>query len=128
MISHNEYMKIWRRNNSERWKAIHNKANKKYRLNHLEKIKECARKYLKQHCENSKKWQKDNLMKVKAVRLINNCQRYHPEKYPLDNKCEFCGDTEKLEHGHIDYDYPELYLTVCHSCNYYMGRSIVVEE
>lgn len=26
----------------------------------------------------------------------------------------------KLEHGHIDYNYPEIYLTVCHECNYWM--------
>jgi len=48
----------------------------------------------------------------------------HPDKYPLENECEFCGRTERLEHGHIDYDYPELYLTVCHQCNMWMEQGV----
>lgn len=55
--------------------------------------------------------------KIKARNFVNN------HNLPLGSECEFCGRTEKLEHGHIDYDYPEIYLTVCHECNQNMEIS-----
>jgi len=46
------------------------------------------------------------------------------DRYPLDSECEFCGSIENLEHGHVDYGHPELYLTVCHKCNIWMDKPI----
>jgi hypothetical protein len=74
--------------------------------------------------ERLRKWRKNHPEKKSAGNLIS----HHPEIFPLNNECEFCGLTENLEHGHIDYDYPELYLTVCPRCNFWMdiGKGVEV--
>lgn len=69
--------------------------------------------------ELSYKWKENNPEKVRAHNLMYR----NPKKYPLAESCEFCGSTEYLQHGHIDYDYPEIYLTVCAKCNWWMGKS-----
>lgn len=71
--------------------------------------------------EYNRRWRKNNPEKKRAGNLISK----HIEKYPLADSCEFCGTRERLEHGHIDYDYPELYLTVCHRCNCWMDKGKV---
>ena len=63
--------------------------------------------------------------KIRARRRV---QRVY--LYPLADKCELCPEndkrTENLQHGHIDYDYPKIYLTVCGSCNIWMDKPIGV--
>lgn len=57
------------------------------------------------------------------LRKIRSLMYGHPERYPLDDKCIFCGTTEGLEHGHLDYeDDGHNYVTVCHQCNCWMDR------
>lgn len=56
------------------------------------------------------------------IKKGQNVISHNSEKYPLEDKCEFCDSTKHLEHGHVDYDYPEIYLTVCHQCNLWMGK------
>ena len=98
-----------------------------YRINHPEQAIESSRRRrekFKDACNaQNRKWRKIHPEKKFAGNIISN----HSEKFPLDIECELCGVTDKLEHGHIDYDYPELYLTVCHRCNYWMnmGRGTV---
>ena len=98
-----------------------------WRLNHPEYSQDSSRNYRKDHKDlrnkANRKWRKIHIKKKRAGNMISR----NLEKYPLNDECEFCGDTEKLEHGHIDYAYPELYLTVCHRCNYWMDIRIVTE-
>lgn len=50
-----------------------------------------------------------------------------PQKHPLGSECIFYGKTENLEHGHIDYNHPEIHLTVCHQCNIWMDKPTGVD-
>ena len=79
---------------------------------HPERKLEINRKHAEQRREGRRQWRENFPERVKAEHLLVNLK-----KYPLADKCEFCDSTKNLEHGHIDYDYPELYLTVCHACN-----------
>lgn len=92
-----------------------------YRRNRLEKETEFGKRWRaknpEKHPEYQRRYAKKNPEKIKAQNLMNN----NGKKFPLGSECEFCGATKKLEHGHIDYDYPEIYLTVCHKCNLWMG-------
>lgn len=95
--------KNWTRNNREKKREINNAWNKRNRSC----TTQAYIKYAQKHP-----------LKIKARNLITN----NLNKYPLDDKCVFCGETDKLEHGHIDYSYPDLYLTVCHLCNIWMDK------
>ena len=75
------------------------------------------------HRLEQKKYANNNPKKIKAQQFI----RTHIEESPLGNECEFCGTSETLEHGHIDYNYPDLYLTVCHQCNCWMGKEGILD-
>jgi len=113
-----EYLRQWRENHREQARE----ASKQWRRNNREKHREDTRQYRlnhpKKHCENQKRYRKNNPEKTK----VHNVVWSHPEKYPLDDKCVFCGRTEKLEHGHLDYeDNGDNYVTVCHQCNHWMG-------
>ena len=104
------------RKNRER---IH-KTQRDWRLKHPERSRNASRLQRlnnRERCnERNREWRKKHPEKKRAGNLIS----HNSEKYPLAECCAFCGTTEKLEHGHIDYDYPELYLTVCHRCNCWM--------
>lgn len=84
----------------------------------LEYHREWHKNHRAERYESVKKWREKNRHKMKAHKLIAR----HPERYPLADECEFCGATENLEHGHIDYAYPEIYLTVCCACNHWMDK------
>ena len=64
--------------------------------------------------EYGRKWFRNNKKKQRVYSRI----KYRPEEYPLDDYCFYCGKTEKLEHGHVDYENDgHNYVTVCRSCN-----------
>lgn len=104
-----QYNHAYYLSNKVRINALHCQWNK----DNSEKIKGYHKKHFAKQYESNKRWRLNNPKKVQAEHLLNN----NPKKYPLDNECEFCGDTDNLEHGHVDYAYPEIYLTVCHGCN-----------
>lgn len=108
--------------------------NREWRRTHKEHIGQYGKQWRQEHPDYSRlkhrnpeverkarrKWRKNNPEKVRAEQLLYS----NPTKYPLNDECDFCGATGKLEHGHIDYAFPELYLTVCHPCNYWMDRPV----
>ena len=92
--------------------------NPKYREVHRKTVKEWKLKNPEKHGEYQIRYRRKHPEKIKAQNLMNNNRK----KYPLGSECIFCGRTEKLEHGHLDYeDGGENYLTVCHECNSWMG-------
>lgn len=101
------------------WREKHPYYFIEYNKRNLEHRREYAHAHQDAHNEFARRWRENNPEKKSAHNLIHR----HPEKYPLDSKCAFCETTKKLEHGHIDYDFPELYLTVCHQCNYWMDKT-----
>jgi hypothetical protein len=102
---HYENNKRWRENNREKDR----KAKKEWKLRNPEKQSKYQNKYARNNPE-----------KIKAHNMVNN------RKLPLDSECLLCGVTKNLEHGHIDYYFPEIYLTVCHQCN--MGMEVEAIE
>jgi len=100
---HRDYQRGYRGKNPEKLREL----NRSQQINNPESNREKVRRYKQKYPERRK-----------AHSLMSN----NPEKYPLGSECEFCGRTENLEHGHLDYDYPEIYLTVCHQCNMWMGN------
>ena len=79
-------------------------------------------KFLEKHRLHNRKWYDRNGLEYERnrdekKRNAKNRLNGSLHLYPLDDKCVFCDRTENLEHGHIDYNYPRLYLTVCHQCN-----------
>lgn len=85
-------------------------ANRTYNL-------ERQRRWRQAHPNFRQKYEENNPEKVKAWKLVG--------RQPLGHVCEFCGTIENLEHGHIDYVFPRLYLTVCRRCNIWMDRDKV---
>lgn len=73
------------------------------------------------HRQEQKRYRNKYPNKIIAQQIIRNGD------FPLGSECAFCGVTENLEHGHLDYDYPEIYLTVCHPCNTWMSLEHVSE-
>jgi len=57
------------------------------------------------------KWREDNPEKLKAYNFLKHCD------CSMASACEFCGATENLVRHHPDYDYPEIFVTVCKSCH-----------
>ena len=111
----------------------HREAQKRYYRKHRERY----RLLRKKNKESHQKWQEENREKTKEYnRRIRKTEEYqnrkkiykqienHPDLYPLGFECAFCGATEKLEHGHLDYETEGFnYLTVCHECNMWMERN-----
>ena len=99
------------------WRKKHPKYFSEYRKKNPEYPIEYARTHRDARNESGRRWRKNNLEKKRVGNLITN----HPKRYPLDDECAFCGATEKLEHGHMDYeDEGYNYITVCRRCNYWM--------
>lgn len=44
----------------------------------------------------------------------------HPERFPLNPICEFCGSNEILIRHHPDYDFVDIYVTCCHQCHWWI--------
>uniref|UniRef100_A0A6M3XMI9 Uncharacterized protein n=1 Tax=viral metagenome TaxID=1070528 RepID=A0A6M3XMI9_9ZZZZ len=100
-----------------RVKEIVRKSDKKHRYR--------RRLYDRTHSEQTKKrqykWYVKNLFKTHIYNKIKS----HPDEYPLDQKCIFCGIKDKLEHAHLDYkDDGHNYVTTCHQCNHWMNIPI----
>lgn len=67
----------------------------------------------------TEKHKERDISKIRVRGRINKS----PHLYPLDDKCIFCGDTENLEHAHLDYE-ENIYVTACHQCNHWMAIPI----
>lgn len=46
----------------------------------------------------------------------------------LAKECELCGSTGSLKGHHPDYDYPEIFVTVCWYCHYWIHRNEITTE
>jgi len=90
------------------------KYNREYRAKHPEKIREWNQNWMKKHGFRKRpittKKQKD------AYNYVQNHQ------WILEDKCEFCGETENLHGHHLDYDHPKIVVTCCSSCHAYIHR------
>lgn len=107
------------RNNREKVRKYHRDYRKKRRredLRYAEQLRKIHKKWYDTH-----EYKRDEKKRFAQSLMYN-----YPDKYPLDSKCEFCGATENLEHAHIDYGYPELYITACHQCNLWMEKPMEV--
>jgi hypothetical protein len=97
---------------------------KAHRQKILGQIREWQKNHPEQERERRRKWRENNPKKKQAQNVISHGNRRGKIDYPLADACEFCGASGKLEHGHIDYDYPKIYLTVCRACNVWMNKPL----
>ena len=103
--SHQDYLRYkWR------WKTKHAK----------ERAKEWRKRHRKEEADKARKWRKLNPEKRKANRFIH----IHAKKYPLLPKCELCSRKKNLVHYHPDYEYKEIYVTVCASCHKWIHSEV----
>lgn len=86
-------MRSWIVANPQKWKAIHDRASKKYRLSHREKVNATQRK-----------WKLNNPEKVSATnkRWRLKLRQALFDKYGVI--CVQCGATENLELDHVYND------------------------
>ena len=123
MFDKKAWMKKYREEHKEHIKKLQLIRNQRYYRLNREKVIQKTREYAFSHREQYNQyvynWKKNNSKIVN----IHSKIRKHSKDYPLDNECVFCGRTEKLEHGHLDYeDDGHNYVTVCHQCNMWMER------
>lgn len=84
------------------------------------KRKEQKRKADKKYNETRKVWKRNSEQNEKH--RIHSLTEYN---FLLDDKCIFCGTTERLEHAHLDYeDNGVNVVTACHQCNIWMDIPI----
>ena len=106
-----------------KWLGREEEYQREYRESHREQYVEYSKEWNKKHPEEHAKRQKRHREKYPERMKVYSLMHSHPDKYPLDNACIFCGATENLEHGHLDYEDEGCnYLTVCHLCNMWMER------
>lgn len=74
-------------------------------------------------CEKSNSLTDSALSKQQTSQQLRKTARHLTENLPLLDACEFCGDTQRLEHMHLDYkNYPTIYLTGCKKCHEYADK------
>lgn len=112
--------KEWRDKNKDHVKEY----NREYRRKHSQKYRELKKRWKQKNPERHSKHNLRHARKYPERMRIYSRIRYYPELYPLDSECVFCGATENLERGHLDYEDEGFnYLTVCHECNMWMTKN-----
>lgn len=94
------------------------------RINRL-KIRQKKKRYSEENPEKVKlqreRYRKKYPLQIKAQNIITRGMRRGKNDFPLAPFCELCPDddkrTEKLEHAHLDYEYPTIYITACRECH-----------
>lgn len=118
-------------------KEIMKAYNKKHYAEQREEIKEKSRRFYREHrdeinekrkgqfTERMKKYQrkyrKENPKIPKAHGVIQR-----NGKFPLAQFCELCPENDRrkaTEHHHPDYDFPEIYVSVCSSCHKWVDKN-----
>jgi hypothetical protein len=108
-----DWARNWRKNNLKR-----------SRENHRNAYEENPQHY-RDYANN---WYQNNVIKERKRSREINVQRpevlkahNESQKFPLGLKCELCPEGEErtndLEKHHPDYNYPEIFVTVCSICH-----------
>lgn len=92
-------------------------------MSRYEQYQESYQQYRQTHrverAQVVREWREKNPEKYRIHTII----MHHPEEYPIDAQCVFCGATSNLEHAHLDYeDNGHNYVTACHGCNMWMEK------
>jgi hypothetical protein len=103
-----EYLRQYekRMNQGERIRKLH----REWRKNNREKVREQWRKGRIKFIENNPELAKKQYIARKIA-----------EKIPMKSYCELCPEEDnqgrKLSRHHLDYDYPEIFMTICYECH-----------
>ena len=101
---------------------------REWRRKNIKKDREWHREWAKNNPHTVQKYKENFLMSNGTVKIKVEQQA---QKFPLGSQCETCPDndikTENLERHHFDYDYPELFVTCCEQCHYFLNRSTEIE-
>ncbi len=127
-----DYQKKYRKKNKQKIK--------KYREEHKEYFKRKNIEWNKKNPNYNKDWREKNRIDIRrkrrewtkgnegrVVEYTKNWRKKNPEKlkvnsngnkkYPIKNKCEWCGSTYRLQRHHPDYSRPEYVITLCAYCH-----------
>jgi len=106
----------------KKYRETHKEQIKEYVETHREEYRRYQANYRKKHLgkirEIMREWRERNPEKIKAEQFVNN------NHLPLAEFCELCpqDDLRKAtEHHHPDYDYREIFVSVCVKCHKYIG-------
>jgi hypothetical protein len=106
----------------KQWRQRHPKYNRDWHVRHPEYNKEHGKIFNK---KNPNRNYGNSTRTPKQWRAHNYVQR-HPEL--LLSQCELCPDdniqTENLRGHHPDYDYPEIFVTICSSCHNFIHKGV----
>jgi len=115
-----ERAKEYYREHSRQWREDHPDYNRNWRKNHPDYHHNYRKRHPERIKEKDRKYNLNNVEKLKVGYFVRN--RKH--LFPLASECELCPDndaetTDLLRH-HPDYEFPEIYVTVCRSCHWYV--------
>jgi hypothetical protein len=111
---------------SARWRKTPEgiEYHKKYRDSHKEYHSQKSREWRKQnnvhHSEANQEWVNAHPEIKKAQYLANDIL-----KIPLAKFCEVCPEDDvrlAVHRHHPDYDYPQITVSCCKSCHYYLNK------
>lgn len=122
-LTEENWYPYYRKTNQHRCKECDRKKSKNYYAKNIEKAREKRllheRKVRQDNPEKARDyWRKYYQRNRKKVLARDISKR----EVPLGNRCEICGSTENLERHHIDYDKPELVVTLCRECHMKIHR------
>jgi len=120
---------------------------RRYRESHKEQIKEYGRKYNQSHREQRHEYDRKFRAEHPGFTAVRSKRYYNPEAKRIRNikwreankektlaehyannhklrgkECEFCGSTENLTAHHPDYSFPDIIVTCCSVCHWYVDN------
>lgn len=102
---------------------------KQWKLNHPgyanKNVNEWNKAHRERKCERSKKYRRENSEIIEAQNFASN------HKIPITALCETCPEDEvnvATQRHHPDYDYPEITVSCCAKCHWYLNRPISIQE
>lgn len=121
-----KYQRDWMR----QWRAKNPELARKRKGEWIGKNKEHIATYQREWRKNNtsykirnKEYNQRNPKKVKAGNLVRDPRI--STFIPLNPNCEFCGNKEKLQRHHPDYDEPLIIVTCCKECHEWVDHKRV---
>lgn len=116
-----ECLRAFSRMRTSKWRKTHRKRYKQHYRNWYKKHRKQIQKYLR-------KYQREHYRGEYYNPKVRHA-RYLAQKLEIGTSCELCPDNDKrrmnLERHHPDYDYPEIFVTVCSECHSWIHKECV---
>jgi len=91
----------------------------KWKAQNKDRYRQLARNYYYKHKKERMQYQRDYRTDKKKL-AVHGIRKHNPELQPLASNCLFCGGSDNLVRHHPDYDVPEMYVTCCRQCHWWV--------